>query len=97
MFQLIFTPEARTDVQSAASYYNGKLNGLGKRFKTEVKRQLTLLKQNPHTRSARYDSVRLAVVDKFPYSIHYTIHETHIIIHAVICDYRNPAEYWVKE
>lgn len=97
MFQLIFTVEAKNDVKTAASYYDAKLKGLGKRFKTEVKRQLTLLKQNPYTRSTRYDYVRLAVIDKFPYSIHYTIDNMKITVHAVICDYRNPAEYWVKE
>ena len=97
MFRLIFTPEAKIDITSAARYYDGKLYGLGKRFKAEVKRQLALLKQNPHTRSTRYDDVRLAVIDKFPYSIHYTIAEKHIVIHAIICDYRNPAEYWIKD
>ena len=97
MFQLIFTPEAQVDVKSTASYYDSKLQGLGKKFKNEVKRQLTLLKQNPNTRSVRYENVRLAVIDKFPYSIHYTIHKKHVIVHAIICDYRNPAEYWVKE
>ena len=96
MFQLIFTPEARVDVKTAAVYYDGKLHGLGKRFKQEVKRQLISLKENPYTRSVRYDGVRLAVINKFPYSIHYTISNNQVIIHAIICDYRNPAEYWVK-
>ena len=71
MFQLIFTPEAKTDVKNAASYYDGELKGLGKRFKNEVKRQIALIKINPQTRSVRYDDVRLAVIEKFPYSIHY--------------------------
>ena len=96
MYQLVFSPEAKTDVKSAAAYYDDKLPGLGKKFKNEVKRQLAQLKQNPYTRSIRYDSVRLAVIDKFPYSIHYTTTERKVTIHAIICDYRNPAEYWVK-
>ncbi|MCD6011518.1 MAG: Plasmid stabilization system protein [Flavipsychrobacter sp.] len=70
---LIFTPEARADVVSAASYYDGQLKGLGKIFRSEIKRQLLLLKQNPFTRSVRYDNVRFAITRKFPYSIHYTI------------------------
>jgi len=96
MFQLIFTPEAKVDVKNAAVYYNDQLQGLGKRFKNEVKRQLALLKQNPFTRSVRYDNVSLAVIDKFPYSIHYTIDDKQVIIHAIICDYRNPSQYRVK-
>lgn len=95
MYQLIFTPEAKADVAVAVNYYSGKVPGLGKKFKNEVKRQLILLKQNPYTRSVRYENVRLAVINKFPYSIHYTIDHHRLIIHAVICDYRNPQEYWV--
>ncbi len=96
MFILVYTPEARADVRTAAIYYETQLIGLGKRFKNEVKRQLLLIKQNRFTRAVRYDEVRLAVIDKFPYSIHYTISETHVVVHAVISDYRNPSEYWVK-
>jgi hypothetical protein len=71
LYSLKFTPEARADVKEAAQYYNDQLPGLGKRFKTEVKKQLKLLKQNPFTSSVRYSQVRLAVLNRFPYSIHY--------------------------
>ncbi len=94
-YKLIFTPEAREDVKTAEKYYNGQLLGLGRRFKNDVKLQLLLLKHNPFTRAVRYDNVRFALLDNFPYSIHYTIGETEIVIYAVICDYRNPAQYWV--
>ena len=96
-YKLIFTPEAREDVKAAAKYYNGQLPGLGRKFKTDVKQQLSLLKQNPFTRSIRYDNVRFALLNKFPYSIHYSINGKDIMIYAVICDYRNPKEYWVHE
>jgi plasmid stabilization system protein ParE len=96
VYQLIFTPEAQTDSINAVGYYESKLPGLGKRFKQEIKRQLAALKLNPHTRSVRYENVRLAVIEKFPYSIHYSILDQQVIVHAIICDYRNPAEYWVK-
>jgi len=94
---LVFTPEAREDVKTASKYYDSQLKGLGKRFKNEVFIQLSLLKKNPLTRSVRYDDVRCALIDKFPYSIHYTINNTTVIIHTIICDYRNPAEYWVNK
>lgn len=96
MYQLIFTAEAQTDSINAIGNYESKLPGLGKRFKQEIKRQLVALKHNPHTRSVRYDNVGLAVIEKFPYSIHYSIMEQQVIVHAIICDYRNPTEYWVK-
>lgn len=95
-YKLAFATEALEDVKEAASYYDSQLKGLGKRFKEHVKVQLLLLKENPHTHSVRYSDVRLAVIDKFPYSIHYTIEADIVNIHSVLCDYRNPAEYWVK-
>jgi hypothetical protein len=95
LYKLIFTPEARGDVKEPAEYYDSQLNGLGKRFKKEVQNQLLLLKQNPFTRSVRYNDVRFALIDKFPYSIHYTIDNKKILIHAILSDYRDPARYWI--
>jgi plasmid stabilization system protein ParE len=95
-YKLIFTPEAREDVTGAAVYYNSQLRGLGKIFKNEVKRQLLLLKQNPLLRTVRYDNVRFAVLNKFPYSIHYTVNNNDtIMIHAVVCNFRDPMEFWL--
>ncbi len=94
VFYLKFTPEAQEDVKTTAQYYEAQLAGLGKRFRMEVRNQLLLVKQNPFSRAIRYGSVRFAVIDKFPYSIHYTIHQQQITIHAIISDYRNPKEYW---
>ena len=96
MFQLKFTDAAKDGVQDAAEYYNGQLKGLGKRFKNDVKAELDRLKQNPFTHSVRYGEVRLAALNKFPYSIHYTIQDHDIIIYLVISDFRNPSLYWVK-
>ncbi len=93
-YRLKFTPEARVDVETAAGYYNSQLPGLGKVFKQEIKRQFVLLKQNPFTRSVRYNDVRFAVTRKFPYSIHYTIENSVIIVHAEICDSRDPMDHW---
>jgi len=82
VFQLIFTPEAKADVKNAADYYDSKLHGLGRKFKNELQQKLTSLKQNPLTHSVRYDNVRLAVISRFPYSVHYTIAKKQIMIHA---------------
>lgn len=94
MFHLHFTPEAKNDVQTAAQYYESLVKGLGKRFRKEVKAQLLLVKQNPFSRAIRYNSIRFAVIDNFPYSIHYSIEENQVLVHAVLSDYRNPLAYW---
>ena len=96
-YKLVFTQEAIVDVELATDYYDDILHGLGRRFKKEVKHKLNLLKQNPFICSIRYSSVRLAIIPRFPYSIHYSINDDKIIVHSVLCDYRNPAKYWVKD
>ena len=70
-YKVVVLNIAKVDVKEAHKWYDTQLKGLGKRFKNEVKRQIALIKINPQTRSVRYDDVRLAVIEKFPYSIHY--------------------------
>ena len=95
MFKLIFAEEVREDVNSTAKYYNEKAIGLGTRFLQNVRDELKLIKENPHSRAIRYDTVRLAVLDKFPYSIHFSINGKIVIIHAVISDYCNYDDYLI--
>lgn len=80
-FKLVFTPEAIEEIRQATAWYNNQQKGLGKRFKTLLKKELNLIKQAPFTRSVRYDDVRLAVLDIFPYAAHYTVdEESHVIV-----------------
>ncbi len=42
-------------------------------FKQGVRKQLLSLKKSPLTRSVRYDDVRLARIERFPYALHFTV------------------------
>jgi hypothetical protein len=97
-YTLVFTPEAIQEMRNAADYYNEQQKGLGKRFKTQLKKELDKLKQNPFSRSLRYDDVRFAVPEVFPYAAHYTIdEEAHvIIIQAVLAFPQDPEVNWKK-
>jgi len=96
VYQLKFAPDTWDDVKNATEYYNRQQSGLGAKFRKEVSIQISAIKHNPYTRSVRYDNVRLAVIEKFPYSIHYTINDKIVVVHAILCDYRNPDAYWVR-
>jgi plasmid stabilization system protein ParE len=97
-YKLSFTPAATDHVKDIALWYNKQLKGLGKRFKDNLKTELTQIKKNPFSRSFRYDEVRYAVVKKFPYAAHYTVDdETSIItIHAVF-GFKEDPDKWVEE
>jgi plasmid stabilization system protein ParE len=98
-YRLKFTPEAVRDIKSASDYYEDCQKGLGKRFRSEVKSKLVRVKQSPLIYAVRYGEVRFALTEIFPYSIHYTVSDTRqqIQIHAVLCDYRSPEKFWLKD
>ncbi len=68
-------PVAKQDIAEAARWYNSKREKLGKRFTLHVRQKINLLKQNPYVSANRYDEVRTAVLDVFPFMIHYIIDE----------------------
>ncbi|MEQ1675817.1 MAG: hypothetical protein ABL876_03880 [Chitinophagaceae bacterium] len=96
-FKLSFTPAATAHIIQIAAWYNEQNKGLGSRFKSNLKTELAEIKKNPFTRSFRYDSVRFAVVKKFPYAAHYTVDEANnfIVIHAVF-GFKEDPEKWRK-
>lgn len=95
-YRLKFTPEAVKDIKEAAAYYEDRRPGLGKRFRSFVKGKLVLVKESPLIYEIKYGDVRFAIVDFFPYSIHFTVNQPGrtIQIHAVLCQYRDPMKFW---
>lgn len=66
-------------------WYNDKQRRLGKRFTQEIRNKVRSIRRSPKATAIRYDSTRTAILDIFPYMIHYTIDESQkaIIISAV--------------
>ena len=96
MHKSIILPLAKADIREAALWYNEKQKGLGKRFTAEVREKVHFIKQ-PKASNVRYDSVRTAVLNVFPFMIHYTINESNktVIVSAVFHTSRNP-DVWNK-
>ena len=46
---------------------------MGKRFIQEVRNKVLLIRKNPKIYSVRYDAVQTAVLDVFPFMIHYAV------------------------
>jgi plasmid stabilization system protein ParE len=91
-------PQAKKDLQEAASYYNKQQKNLGRRFLKEVNARVAAISKNPQTCQIRYREVRMALLNKFPYSLHYLIDEdqNQIIILSVFHQAQNPAN-WREE
>jgi plasmid stabilization system protein ParE len=92
MFKVIILPLAKKDIKEAADWYNAKQKGIGKRFTSQIRQKVDLLKQEPHSSAIRYDNVRTAVLDVFPFMLHYTINEQKklLVISAILHTSRNP-------
>lgn len=67
MYKAILLPHAKEDIKEAATWYNSKQKGLGKRFTKEVRSKVLLIRQNPEISAVRYDDVRTTVLDVFPF------------------------------
>lgn len=95
-FKIFLTPRAIEELQKAIDYYNNCQSGLGKRFNADFKQQLNSIKARPFTRAIRYDDIRLAVFEKFPYAIHFCIEDDFIIIHGVLSMLQDPQSAWIS-
>jgi plasmid stabilization system protein ParE len=75
----------------ARKWYAGlKVKGLSNRFAQAVKATIQQILKHPTAYAVRYNNVRIAHTDKFPYAIHFYIENDTIIIIAIIFNGRDP-------
>ena len=98
MYKLVTLPVAKQDIKEAASWYNTKQQNLGRRFTAEIRRKVNYIKQSPFSTATRYHDIKTAVLDTFPFMIHYSIDDNQklVIILAVLHTSRDP-DMWKKE
>jgi plasmid stabilization system protein ParE len=92
MLTVVTVPAAKQDIREAALWYDTRKPGLGKQFTSAVRSKVAFLSRNPEAVSTRYDDVKTAILETFPFMIHYHVNETagQLIIYAVLHTSRNP-------
>lgn len=92
MYKAILLPLASQDIREAAHWYNGQSPGLGKKFTAAVRKTVRYIQKNPRAVALRYDDTRTALLDTFPYMVHFTIDEQKktIVNSAVLSTHRDP-------
>ncbi|WP_409014354.1 type II toxin-antitoxin system RelE/ParE family toxin [Dyadobacter sp. CY326] len=92
-------PLARQDIQEAAIWYNEQQPDLGKRFIKFIKSKVKRISENPQLYPVRYYSVRTAVVDVFPFMIHFIVNESDgtILITAVLHTSQSPEKWFQRQ
>lgn len=79
-YKIIFSSTALNDIKEIKAWYNLQQKGLGKRFYDDIRGAFRSIKLNPHFSAIRYQNVRKALCDKFPYALHYEIDEENRIV-----------------
>jgi hypothetical protein len=82
-YTLVFANEVYDDLQQSIDWYNEAKAGLGSRFYFEVKNQIKTINKTPFIFAIRYDDVRCAKIEKFPYLIHFKIFSKEKIIKVI--------------
>jgi len=90
---LEFLPEASDELFEAATYYESKQEGLGRRFRNEVLEVCGLIVQQPLLWRERAGGYRRVNCPVFPYYVAYFIRGDLVLIAAVAHGHRRPG-YW---
>ena len=89
-WKLVVKSSAETDVLDGYLDYEGRLNGLGERYLSEIEDALLRIKSNSYLYQEIDPDIRRAVVRKFPYLVFYTIEGETIFVLAILHAAQNP-------
>ena len=92
--EVIFSKFAKLELEDAILFYELEFEGLGLRFKEEVKKAAIRVSEYPKAWSVERGDVRKCLLHKFPYKLLYSIEDDHIFIIAVAHQHRKP-DYWI--
>jgi len=92
--KVIFSKYAKLELEDAVYFHDLEFEGLGQRFKEEVKKAAKRISEYPKAWSIERGDVRKCLLHKFPYKLLYSIEEDHIVIIAVPHQHRKP-DYWI--
>lgn len=93
--KVIFSKYAKQELNDAVHYYELEYEGLGRRFREEVKKAAIRVSEYPKVWSVERGDVRKCLLHKFPYKRLYSIEENHILVLAVAHQHRKP-DYWIE-
>ena len=70
-FKKLVSDSVKENLKEASFWYNLKQKGLGKTFLFEVDLTVNYICENPLLFQIRYDTIRIAFLENFPYGVHY--------------------------
>lgn len=92
-YRLEATPGADLDVEAAFDWYEAEEPGLGYEFLDELRAAYQRVLDHPLGYEDLRSGIRRALTRRFPYAIFFSIERETILIVAVLCTARDPAEW----
>ena len=86
-------PEAETDIEAAAAWYDRQRRGLGEEFLDEVLNVCKTISEHPRLYPVVHRHTRRAIIRRFPFGIYFRIEETGIVVIAVMHGSRHPKQW----
>jgi plasmid stabilization system protein ParE len=90
--QIILTPEAEADTQSAFDWYEEQDQGLGDQFLGCLEEALSLIARHPGRYPIRFDEIRRILIRRFPYTVYFDYDDGAVYIYYVFHSSQNPAK-----
>jgi toxin ParE1/3/4 len=81
---LLVRPEARHDISEAAGWYEKREDGLGEKFLLVIDQTFVRVAANPDLYPQNYQTLRRALVQRFPYSVFFREFGNDVIVYAVL-------------
>ena len=91
--RLEFHPQAEVELIEEAAYYELQVAGLGERFADEVWRATEVLLEHPMIGALADSHVRTFVLNRFPFTLYYSVTSDVLRIEVVAHQRRGPG-YW---
>ncbi|MBI2295521.1 MAG: type II toxin-antitoxin system RelE/ParE family toxin [Betaproteobacteria bacterium] len=91
--KLEFHPEAELELIEAAAFYELQVPGLAERFELEIRRATDFLLEHPEIGSPADPVLRRFVLNRFPFTLYYSVTSDVLRIEVVAHQSRRPG-YW---
>jgi plasmid stabilization system protein ParE len=91
--RVTFHEDARAELAEASHYYKDRVYGLGQALVNDVEKAVSEILSHPKACKLISKNLRCKVLNRFPYSLLYSVETDRIRIMAVAHHKRRP-EYW---
>ena len=87
--EILFQEGSLNDFQAGLDYYERISINLADRFEEKFWQKIDEIKENPQHFQIRFDTIRIAFVDGFPFSVHFIFDDNLIQVIRILHTKRN--------